>query len=48
MKTEVHLDWVGDTHHLGMLYSLPNKEAVTFEYSESWLSKSDILHEPGS
>jgi len=41
MKTEVHLDWVGDTHHVGMLYSLPNKEAVIFEYSESWLTKSD-------
>lgn len=39
MSVEVHLDWEGATHRVGVLHSATRGSAVTFEYSAEWLAR---------
>ena len=39
MSIEVHLDWEGVTHPVGVLHSAARGSTVTFEYSTEWLAR---------
>lgn len=39
MSIEVHLDWEGVTHPVGVLHSAARGSTVTFEYSTEWLTR---------
>ena len=39
MSIEVHLDWEGTTHQVGVLHSAARGATVTFEYSAGWLGR---------
>lgn len=39
MSIEVHLDWEGSTHPVGMLHPATRGSSVTFEYGAEWLSR---------
>ena len=37
MSVEVHIDWSGETHFVGRLYTAERSAAVSFEYAAEWL-----------
>ena len=39
MTCEVHIDWQGQSHFVGRLFSAEHNAAVSFEYSREWLSR---------
>lgn len=39
MSVEVHLDWEGMTHRVGVLHSAGRGPAVSFEYAVEWLGR---------
>ncbi len=39
MSVEVHLDWEGTTHRVGVVHPATRGSAVTFEYSTEWLTR---------
>ena len=39
MSVEVHLDWEGTTHQVGVVHSAARGSAVTFEYTTEWLAR---------
>ena len=43
MSVEVHIEWQGETHHVGHLHTADRSPAVSFEYVAQWLSRSDAF-----
>jgi len=41
MNLEIHIDWQGETHEVGRLYSSGKGGATTFEYASGWLDRRD-------
>jgi len=39
MSIEVHIDWQGETHLVGLLFSADRGTTVSFEYSPQWLRR---------
>ncbi len=39
MSIEVHIDWQGETHRVGLLRTASRGTTVTFEYDTAWLSR---------
>jgi serine/threonine-protein kinase HipA len=39
MSIEVHIDWQGETHRVGLLRAAARGTTVTFEYDPAWLSR---------
>lgn len=40
MSIEVHIDWRGDTHHVGNLFPAERGTTVSFEYSPQWMRQA--------
>lgn len=43
MSIEVHIEWGGETHLAGYLYSAGRGQAVSFEYAAEWLAKDQAF-----
>jgi serine/threonine-protein kinase HipA len=43
MSVEVHIDWQGETHFAGRLYSAGHSAVVSFEYAPEWLGRADAF-----
>lgn len=43
MNVEVHIDWRGETHLVGLLYPAGRGSGVTFEYDRTWLARPDAF-----
>lgn len=43
MSVEVHIEWEGETHFVGRLYTTERNPAVSFEYRPEWLSRADAF-----
>jgi serine/threonine-protein kinase HipA len=43
MSVEVHIEWEGETHFVGRLYTTERSPAVSFEYLPEWLARSDAF-----
>jgi serine/threonine-protein kinase HipA len=43
MSVEVHIEWEGETHFVGRLYTTERSPAVSFEYRPEWLSRADAF-----
>lgn len=43
MSLEVHIDWRGETHFVGRLYTSERSPAVSFEYVPEWLGRADAF-----
>ncbi len=43
MSIEVHIDWDGGTHMVGLLHSAERGSAVTFTYAAEWLGRADAF-----
>ena len=43
MKTEVHIEWAGETHLVGHLYQEARGGTVTFNYVSSWVARPDAF-----
>lgn len=43
MNLEIHIDWRGQTHEVGRLYSAEKGGAATFEYTRAWLDRADAF-----
>jgi serine/threonine-protein kinase HipA len=43
MSVEVHIEWEGETHFAGRLYTTAHNPAVSFEYRPEWLSRADAF-----
>lgn len=41
MKIEVHIEWEGETHFVGILYAAEKNAAVSFEYASEWLNRAN-------
>lgn len=41
MNVDVHVDWQGETHLVGLLYPAERGGGVTFEYDRAWLARAD-------
>ncbi len=39
MSVEVHIEWEGETHHVGRLHTADRSSAVSFEYTTDWLRR---------
>ena len=39
MSLEVHIDWQGETHHVGNLFSAERGTSVSFEYAPEWVRR---------
>jgi hypothetical protein len=39
MSFEVHIDWQGQTHFVGLLYAAERGSSVSFEYASEWLQR---------
>jgi len=40
MSVEVHIEWEGETHLAGRIYTVPHSPAVSFEYAPEWLGRA--------
>lgn len=43
MSIEVHIDWQGQTHLVGLLYPADRSQSVSFEYAPDWLAHPDTF-----
>jgi serine/threonine-protein kinase HipA len=43
MSVEVHIQWEGETHFVGRLYTTERSPAVSFEYLPEWLARADAF-----
>ncbi len=43
MTVEVHIDWAGETHLVGRIYTAQHSPAVSFEYAPEWLLRTDAF-----
>jgi len=43
MSIEVHIDWEGNTHWVGLLRPAARGATVTFEYHPTWLSRRPAM-----
>jgi serine/threonine-protein kinase HipA len=43
MSVEVHIEWEGETHFVGRLYTTARSPAVSFEYLAEWLARPDAF-----
>lgn len=40
MSVEVHIEWAGETHHVGHIHTAQRSAAVSFEYAPEWLGRA--------
>ena len=43
MSLEVHIDWQGQPHLVGLLHTADRSAAVSFEYAPEWLQREDAF-----
>ena len=43
MSVAVHIDWKDETHLVGRLFPVARSAAVSFEYANEWLARSDAF-----
>ena len=43
MSVELHIEWKGETHLVGHLYTAVHSPAVSFEYSPEWRNRGDAF-----
>lgn len=43
MSLEVHVDWKGQTHLVGLLHAAERGSSVSFEYALKWLQRTDAF-----
>ena len=43
MSLEVHIDWQGQTHLVGLLHAAERGSSVSFEYALKWLQRTDAF-----
>jgi serine/threonine-protein kinase HipA len=43
MSVEVHINWEGQTHFVGRLYTAGRSPAVSFEYAPEWINRTNAF-----